>query len=151
MDPKLSAAEVIRLLDLKPHPEGGHYRETYRAKTGVEGRDWSTAIYFLLQAEERSQWHRIDADELWHWYAGHALRLSIADGTAIRSVRLGPDLAVGQRPQAVVPAHAWQSAECEGAWSLLGCTVAPAFLFERFELAPPGWSPEGADESGRTV
>ena len=151
MDPKLSAAEVIGLLDLQPHPEGGHYRETYRAETGVEGRGWSTAIYFLLRAGERSHWHRIDADELWHWYAGAALTLSIADGTAIRSVQLGPDLAAGQRPQAVVPALAWQSAESGGAWTLLGCTVAPAFRFERFELAPPGWSPEGTDSSGPTV
>ena len=139
--PELNAADVIRLLELQPHPEGGHYRETYRAKTGVEGRGWSTAIHFLLKAGERSHWHRIDADEIWHWYAGAPLALSIADGDVIRTLQLGPDLAVGQRPQAVVPAHAWQSAESAGDWTLLGCTVAPAFEFERFELAPPGWSP----------
>ena len=147
---ELSAAEVIRLLDLRPHPEGGHYRETYRAETGVEGRGWSTAIYFLLQAGERAHWHRVDADELWHWYAGAGLTLLIADGAAIRSVRLGPDLTAGQRPQVVVPAHAWQSAESGGDWSLLGCTVAPAFRFEHFEMAPAEWSPEGADDTGRT-
>lgn len=149
--PELSAAEVIRLLDLRPHPEGGHYRETYRAEAGVEGREWSTAIYFLLAAGERSHWHRVDADELWHWYGGAALALSIADGAAIRTVQLGSDLAVGQRPQVLVPAHAWQAAESCGAWTLVGCTVAPAFRFEHFELAPPDWSPGRADDSGRTA
>ena len=146
---ELSAADVIRHLDLRPHPEGGHYRETYRAQKGAGGRGWSTAIHFLLQAGERSHWHRIDADEIWHWHAGAMLSLSIADGTAIRSVLLGPDLAAGQRPQAVVPAHAWQAAESNGAWTLVGCTVAPAFRFEHFEMAPPGWSPDGKDDPSR--
>lgn len=143
--PALTAAEVIRLLDLQPHPEGGHYRETFRDARRIEGRSASTAIYFLLAGGERSHWHRVDAVETWHFYAGAPLALSIAgaDGTAV--IRLGSDLAAGERPQAVVPAGAWQAAESVGAWTLVGCTVAPGFLFAGFELAPAGWSPEGAN------
>jgi predicted cupin superfamily sugar epimerase len=129
----LTAADVIRLLDLAAHPEGGHYRETFRDLRQVEGpRAASTAIYFLLAAGERSRWHRVDAVEVWHWYAGAPLALSVA-GAA--SIRLGPDLAAGERPQAVVPAGAWQAAESLGAWTLAGCTVAPGFSFAGFELA----------------
>jgi hypothetical protein len=143
--PALTAAEVIRLLDLQPHPEGGHYRETFRDARRIEGRSASTAIYFLLARGERSHWHRVDAVEAWHFYAGAPLALSIAgaDGTAV--IRLGSDLAAGERPQAVVPAGAWQAAESLGAWTLVGCTVAPGFLFAGFELAPVGWSPEGTN------
>jgi uncharacterized protein len=134
----LAAADVIRLLDLRPHPEGGHYRETFRDSRTVDGgRAASTAIYFLLGRGERSAWHRIDAVEVWHWYAGAALDLSVTEpsgGTA--TVRLGPDLAAGERPQAVVPAGAWQAAESLGAWTLVGCTVAPGFSFAGLELAP---------------
>jgi hypothetical protein len=140
----LSAADVIRLLRLQPHPEGGHFRETFRDQGASDGaRAFSTAIYFLLARGERSHWHRIDAAEVWHWYAGAPLELAIAESgrPAIR-LRLGPDLAAGEAPQAVVPAHAWQAAEPLGEWTLLGCTVAPGFAFDRFELAPPGWSPE---------
>jgi len=137
----LSAADVIRLLDLRPHPEGGHYRETFRDARTVEGRAVSTAIYFLLARHERSHWHRIDAAEVWHYYAGAALALSIAAGGGTIVVRLGHELAAGERPQAVVPAGAWQSAETLGAWTLVGCTVAPGFEFTAFELAPPEWSP----------
>jgi uncharacterized protein len=143
--PALTAAEVIRLLDLEPHPEGGHYRETFRDARRIEGRSASTAIYFLLARGERSHWHRVDAAEAWHFYAGAPLALSIAgaDGTAV--IRLGSDLAAGERPQAVVPAGAWQAAESVGAWTLVGCTVVPGFQFTGFELAPAGWSPEGAN------
>ncbi len=138
----LSAADVVRLLNLAPHPEGGHFRETFRDAPGPDGRARSTAIYYLLQAGERSHWHRVDAAETWHFYAGDALRLSIsADGNAVATIQLGPDFTAGERPQAVVPAHAWQSAESLGRWTLVGCTVAPGFRFEGFEMAPPGWAP----------
>jgi uncharacterized protein len=137
----LSAADVIRLLALEPHPEGGHYRETFRDPRTVDGRAISTAIYFLLARGQRSHWHRIDAVEVWHHYVGAPLALSIfgADGTSV--VRLGSDVAAGDRPQAIVPAGAWQAAESLGAWTLVGCTVAPGFEFTGFELAPRDWSP----------
>lgn len=139
---RMTADEVVRALGLTRHPEGGYFRETYRHLPSGGGRGAMTAIYFLLPAGERSAWHRVDADEMWHHYAGAPLRLEIAvKGRAAELVRLGPDLASGQRPQALVPAHAWQSAESEGAWTLVGCTVAPAFEFAGFEMAPPGWSP----------
>jgi predicted cupin superfamily sugar epimerase len=137
-----SAADIIARLDLKPHPEGGHYRETFRdAPLDRGGRASSTAIYFLLSRGERSHWHRIDAAEIWHYYAGDALSLQIADDRGTRSLRLGPDLASGEVPQAIVPAHAWQAAESTGDWTLVGCTVAPGFDFAKFELAPKGWMP----------
>ena len=142
----LSAAEIIRLLDLKPHPEGGHFRETFRDAAGLEGgRALSTAIYFLLAAEERSHWHRIDAAELWHYYAGAPLILEMAasDEGPIRRMKLGPDIAMGERPQGVVPANHWQAAESMGQWTLVGCTVAPGFDFASFEMAPQDWSPKG--------
>lgn len=138
----LSASEVIRLLDLAPHPEGGHFRETFRDVPGPDGRARSTAIYFLLAADEFSHWHRVDAVEIWHWYAGAPLALTISEnGHDARSLRLGPDLAADQRPQAIVPAGAWQSAVGLGRWTLVGCTVAPGFDFAGFELAPPDWRP----------
>ncbi|MBR1273199.1 cupin domain-containing protein [Bradyrhizobium sp. AUGA SZCCT0283] len=136
------AADIIARLDLKPHPEGGHYRETFRdARVDADGRSRSTAIYFLLAHGERSHWHRIDAVETWHYYAGAALTLRISDDTGQRSVKLGPDLAAGEIPQAIVPAHTWQAAESTGDWTLVGCTVAPGFEFANFELAPMGWEP----------
>ena len=140
---RLSATDVIARLDLKPHPEGGHYRETFR-DPGCDGngRAHSTAIYFLLARRERSHWHRIDAVEIWHYYAGDALTLQIADDNGPRGVTLGADLAAGEMPQAIVPAHAWQSAESAGDWTLVGCTVAPGFEFAKFELAPKDWKPE---------
>jgi predicted cupin superfamily sugar epimerase len=139
-----SAAAIIARLELKPHPEGGHYRETFRdPRPDAEGRARSTAIYFLLARGERSHWHRIDAVEIWHYYAGHALTLQIADENGKLSVRLGPDLAAGEVPQAIVPAQAWQAAESAGDWTLVGCTVAPGFEFAKFELAPKGWAPAG--------
>jgi predicted cupin superfamily sugar epimerase len=138
----LSADEIIRLLDLKPHPEGGHFRETFRDPRMIDGRAISTAIYFLLARGERSHWHRVDAVEAWHFHAGAPLLLSIADGDCIRDVTLGADLAAGHAPQAIVPTRAWQAARSLGDWTLVGCTVAPGFTFDGFELAPPGWSPE---------
>lgn len=138
----LGANEIIRLLGMQPHPEGGHYVETFRDAPGPDGRPRSTAIYFLLQAGEVSHWHRVDAVEAWLWHGGGPLALSISeDGVTARALRLGPDLRAGQRPQGVVPAHAWQAAETLGAWTLVSCTVAPGFRFEGFELAPPDWFP----------
>ncbi len=138
-----TADDIIAVLALEPHPEGGHFRETFRDAAGQGGRAHSTAIYFLLRSGERSHWHRVDAAEIWHWYAGAPLDLEIADDDGRVSVRIGSDLSAGERPQAVVPAGAWQSAASRGAWTLVGCTVAPGFAFDGFELAPPGWSPEG--------
>ncbi len=140
----LTAAEVVRLLGLVPHPEGGHFRETFRDQSRIDGgRAASTAMYFLLARGERSHWHRIDAIEVWHFYAGAPLLLETAasEAPAVTRVTLGPDLAAGQHPQAIVAAGAWQAAESLGAWTLVGCTVAPGFEFERFELAPKGWRP----------
>jgi len=140
-----SAEEIIRLLDLKPHPEGGHYRETFRDDRGDGKRAASTAIYFLLAAGEVSHWHRVDAAEVWLWHAGAPLELSIAppDGPASRAV-LSADLAAGERPQRVVPPGFWQSAQSLGAWTLVSCTVAPGFQFESFELAPKSFAPPDA-------
>jgi hypothetical protein len=139
----LTAADIIRLLGLAPHPEGGHYRETYRDARELDGRAASTAIYFLLARGERSHWHRVDAAEIWHWHAGAPLALDIAAGDArpAQRITLGSDLLRGEQPQAVVPAHAWQAAESLGDWTLVGCTVAPGFDFAAFELAAPGWNP----------
>ena len=138
----MTSSDIIQLLELKPHPEGGHYRETLRDPVTYGDRSVSTAIYFLLAAGEISHWHRIDSIELWHWYAGAPLSLSVSvDGEEIVDVRIGMDLALGERPQGFVPAGAWQSARSLGPWTLMGCTVAPGFLFEHFELAPPGWMP----------
>ncbi|SHK55572.1 hypothetical protein SAMN05444159_3568 [Bradyrhizobium lablabi] len=137
-----SAADIIARLELKPHPEGGHFRETFRdPRTDQNGRSASTAIYFLLARGERSHWHRIDAVEVWHYYAGSSLTLQIADGSGQRAIKLGPDLVAGEMPQAIVPAHAWQAAESTGDWTLVGCTVAPGFDFAAFELAPKDWEP----------
>ncbi|MEJ2228849.1 MAG: cupin domain-containing protein [Alphaproteobacteria bacterium] len=138
------AEDIISMLGLTPHPEGGHYCEVFRDPVTINGRAASTAIYFLLRAGERSHWHRVDAAEIWHWYAGAPLALSIADekaGADVMQVRLGVDFAKGERPQMAVPAGAWQSAECLGAWTLVGCTVAPGFDFAGFELAPKDWTP----------
>jgi predicted cupin superfamily sugar epimerase len=138
-----TSAEIIAQLELRAHPEGGHYRETFRDSSAqTNARAPSTAIYYLLSRGERSHWHRIDAAEVWHFYAGSALTLQIAnDGCRGHVVRLGPDLAAGERPQAIVPARAWQAAESTGDWTLVGCTVAPGFEFASFELAPKDWSP----------
>jgi uncharacterized protein len=143
MQADYSVSDLIRLLDLKPHPEGGHYRETSRDSPSVKGRAASTAIYFLLAAGEISHWHRIDTLEVWHWYGGAPLLLSISpDGKGTVQLRLGMNLGAGERPQAFVPGCAWQSARSLGSWTLAGCTVAPGFLFEKFEMASSDWSPE---------
>ncbi len=136
----LKAADIIRELDLKPHPEGGHYRECFRDHVPEGGRAMSTAIYFLLARGERSHWHRVDAVEVWHWYSGAPLRLQIAGRGTSAAATLGPRLHEGERPQIVVPALAWQTAESLGDWTLCRCTVAPGFEFSGFELASRDWS-----------
>ena len=131
----MTADEIIKALDLNPHPEGGHFRETFRDAA-------STAIYYLLKAGERSHWHRVDKAEAWHFYAGDPLELSLSpDGRTIETKALGPNIANDERPQLVVPAQVWQSARPLGRYTLVGCTVAPAFTFEGFEMAPPNWRP----------
>lgn len=140
----LTAQEVIETLFMQRHPEGGWYVETFRDPVGG-ARGHSTAIYYLLEAGDRSHWHRVrDAAEIWHWHAGAPLSLSLSsDGRRTEYLRLGCDLAAGERPQGVVPAGWWQSARSLGEWSLVGCTVAPGFTFSSFEMAEPGWAPSG--------
>jgi predicted cupin superfamily sugar epimerase len=137
----LTADEIIELLELIPHPEGGFYRETWRDTPPDGGRGAGTAIYFLLRAGDQHRWHNVDATEIWHHYAGAPLELRTSDGGAVQVELLGPDLAAGQRPQRTVPPGAWQRARTLGAFTLVGCTVSPAFAFEGFTLAPPGWEP----------
>lgn len=135
----MTADDIIRKLDLAPHPEGGWYRQTWIANDGP--RPSGTCIYFLLKAGERSHWHRVDATEIWHYYAGAPLILRMAAteaGPAYRRV-LGPDFAKGQAPQIIVPKDHWQSAESIDGWTLVGCTVSPGFSFDGFELAAPGF------------
>ena len=136
------AAELIRILGLRPHPEGGHYGEVFRSAVRVRPADRDvervalTTIYFLLAAGEWSRWHRVAADEAWHFYEGDALDLLWLDaggGDLVRRVRLGP-AASGTRPVAVVPAGSWQAARPLGAYTLVGCTVAPGFEFADFTL-----------------
>lgn len=139
----MSAEEIIRKLELQPHPEGGWYRQTWVGPE-VAGRASGTAILFLLRAGERSHWHRVDADEIWLWHAGAPLVLSLGV-TAARDLRLGSDVLGGELVQAVVPVGWWQAARSTGAWTLVSCTVSPGFRFEGFELAPPGWALPPAD------
>jgi hypothetical protein len=138
-----SAAEVIEALQLRRHPEGGWYAETWRAPSEAGERPASSAILYLLQAGERSHWHRVDADEIWQFSAGHSFELRVAaaaDAPVVRH-RLGCDVTAGDEPQVTVPAGAWQAARPLGEWTLVGCIVAPAFSFDGFELAPEGWEP----------
>jgi predicted cupin superfamily sugar epimerase len=141
--PGATAADIIRLLDLKPHPEGGHFRETFRDPHATNGRSVSTAIYYLLARGERSHWHRVDSAEVWHFYSGAPLRLDMSAGTGagIERTTLGPELSDGQVPQAIVPAGIWQAAESSGDWTLVGCTVAPGFEFAHFQIAPQDFAP----------
>lgn len=134
---------LIAALDLAPHPEGGWYRETWRSDVLVEGRASATAILFLLDAGQRSHWHRVDATELWLFHAGSPIRLSTAatDAGPVRDVRLGPDVLAGDQPQARVAAGQWQAAEADRGWALMSCIVSPGFDFAGFTLAPPAWEP----------
>jgi predicted cupin superfamily sugar epimerase len=131
------AHPLIAALDLQPHPEGGWYRETFRQPAPDGGRGLATCILFLLEAGQRSHWHRVDAAELWLWHTGSPLTLMIDQTTQL----LGSDVLAGQLPQAIVPAGAWQAAEASRGWTLVSCVVTPAFDFAGFELAEPGWAP----------
>jgi predicted cupin superfamily sugar epimerase len=146
----LTAEEVVRRLDLKPHPEGGFYRETFRdTRVDGEGRAVSTAIYYLLGLGEVSEWHRVDATEIWHHYAGAPMVITLsANGHDAQAHHLGTDFMRGQAPQVIVPAHCWQTATSLGAWTLVGCTVAPGFDFAGFEMAPPDWRPVPRESGG---
>jgi hypothetical protein len=139
--PRPTSGEMIAALGLLRHPEGGFYRETFRAPDAPRGA--STSILFLLAAGEQSRWHRVDADEHWLFHDGDALELRVADPAsgATECIVLGRDVARGERPQAVVPRGWWQAARPLGEWTLVGCVVAPAFEFARFEMAPEGWEP----------
>nr|WP_319384721.1 cupin domain-containing protein [uncultured Roseibium sp.] len=139
----MTADEVVGLLNMQPHPEGGFFVETFRDDiTDRNGRAASTLIYFLLPKGVVSRWHKVDAVETWHWYGGAPLELSIStDGKLRQDFRLGNNLGIGERPQGIVPRDGWQQARSLGAWTLVGCTVAPGFQFEGFEMAPEGWEP----------
>ncbi|MEM9631934.1 MAG: cupin domain-containing protein [Pseudomonadota bacterium] len=142
---ELSAEQVVDLLKMQPHPEGGFYVETFRDEVAdANGRAASTLIYFLLPEGVLSRWHKVDAVETWHWYAGSPLELSISpDGKSKEILTLGNNLLAGERPQGIVPRDGWQQAQSLGTWTLVGCTVAPGFQFEGFEMAPDGWEPGG--------
>lgn len=141
-DPALGADAIIRALGLQPHPEGGHYRETWRDQPAGGGRGAGTAIHFLLRMDEVSEWHRVDAAELWIWQAGAPLVLTTSpDGHDAEARHLGPDLGMRQSPQLLVPQHHWQTATSMGRWTLACCVVAPAFGFDGFEMAPRDWRP----------
>jgi predicted cupin superfamily sugar epimerase len=135
--PDLTADQIIAQLNLAPHPEGGYYRQTWVAEN--EGRATGTCIYFVLKAGQASHWHAVDAVEIWHYYAGAPLLLSLSptlDGPA-EEHSLGPNLGAGELPQAIVPEGHWQKAATTGEWTLVGCTVSPGFRFEGFTLAAP--------------
>lgn len=137
------ARDLIERLGLAPHPEGGWYRETWRADAASGPRAAGTAIHFLLEQWQRSHWHRVDADELWLWHAGSPIDLGIEqEEGGVRHFALGGDVARGYAPQCLVPANRWQSAEARVGWALMSCIVVPGFDFSGFELAAPGWSPE---------
>jgi len=140
------ARAIIERLGLTPHPEGGWYRETWRAATTTGTRSGGTAILFLLEAGQRSHWHRVDADELWLWHAGAPLDLRIGSDVQgrVETLRLGGDVLAGHVTQARVPAGQWQATEARQGWGLVSCIVVPGFEFTGFDLAPPGWSPPGA-------
>lgn len=148
----MTLEDVIRTLDMIPHPEGGWYAETHRIPDPHDHghRSPGTAIYYALGAGDRSHWHRIDTTEIWHYYAGAPLELSLAvsDNSRVKARTLGADLAAGQRPQLIVPPHHWQAARSLGDWTLVGCTVSPGFDFSTFEMAAPDWTP-GPHNSGR--
>jgi predicted cupin superfamily sugar epimerase len=133
--------QIIDTLGMQPHPEGGWYKETWRDTAQPRAR--GTAIYFLLEAHQHSHWHKVDAAEMWHWYAGSPMELHQHNGDSSRIEILGPDLPNGQRPQLLVPQNYWQKSIPVGGWVLVGCTVCPGFEFAGFELAEAGWEPPG--------
>ncbi len=137
----MSAKDIINALDLAPHPEGGWYRQTWLASG--EGRPAGSAIYYLLEAGQRSHWHWIDSTEIWHFHAGAPLVLSTApsDAGPVKETILGPDIMAGQQAQLIVPEGHWQAARSSGDYTLVGCTVSPAFNFEGFHMAEANWAP----------
>jgi len=135
----MNPEELISTLNMQPHPEGGWYAETWRDT--AQPRACGTAIYFLLEAHQRSHWHKVDATEIWHWYAGSAMQLHQNDGDKSTVEILGPDIANSQRPQLIVPKDIWQKSVPVDGWVLVGCTVSPGFEYSGFELAPSGWEP----------
>ncbi len=148
----MTPQDIVEMLGLAPHPEGGWYRETWRTEAAAGSRAAGTAIYYLLEKGQISRWHRVDAAEIWHWYAGAALELALSpDGHSREIAVLGPGIEAGiqggnqveERPQIVVPAGCWQSAKSKGEFTLVGCTVSPGFEFGGFEMAPSGWEPDG--------
>lgn len=145
LTPMGEASELIRRLDLQPHPEGGWYRETWRAESPDGARGTATAILFLLEAGQKSHWHRVDATELWLFHAGASLCLQTVDSDEgpIRSTRLGGDVLAGDVPQHRIAPHHWQAAHADRGWALVSCIVSPAFTFSGFELGAPGWMPGG--------
>lgn len=137
-----TAQEIIDILGLQRHPEGGWYVQTFRDEAEHDGRAHSTAIYYLLEGGDRSHWHTVDAVEIWHYHAGAPLQLSLSeDGISARALVLGADLRAGQRPQGLVRRGEWQSARSLGDWTLVSCTVAPGFEFSGFRMAPANWHP----------
>lgn len=137
-----TARDIIDRLGLQPHPEGGWYRETWRAEAAEGARAAGTAIYYLLDVGDHSHWHRVDAAEIWHWYAGAPLSLTVSpNGHDAEAWVLGPEILAGQMPQRIVPKDWWQCATSLGGWTLVGCTVSPGFTFDGFEMAAPDWRP----------
>lgn len=139
----LTAQELVKKLDLSPHPEGGYYKRTYQNEKGPEGRGHATAIYYLLEGGRFNKWHRVDADELWFWHAGTSLTLEVDfKQQGVQSLTLGPNVIAGERPQLLAPAHDWQRAKSNGDWTLVSCSVSPGFTFDKYELIEdPSWHP----------
>jgi len=146
-----TAKALIEALALATHPEGGWYRELWRDQAEQSGRARATSIHFLLEAHQRSHWHRVDATEIWLWHAGDPLLLSTSadDAGPVRQVKLGPDVLAGDAPQHIIAPHEWQAATPlpgTAGYTLVSCVVAPGFEFASFELAPPEWRPGGQSD-----
>jgi predicted cupin superfamily sugar epimerase len=134
----VDAREIIRLLDLRPHPEGGFYRETWGTRTKLAGKPAGTSIYYLLRKNEVSRWHRVPSDRSWQWCAGAPLELILSEDKEDQNqLVLGPDLEQDEEPQIHVPNSWWQKARTLGDWTLVQCTAAPGYVFEGYEMAPP--------------
>ena len=147
MTTDLTGDDIIRVLGLEPHVEGGHFREIYRDVPADGSRGVVTSAYFLYRAGERSKWNRVDAAQVWCYHSGSPLEVTTwSDGRSVEKYRLGSDLLGGETPQLTVPADVWQAAETLGNWSLVGCIVSPAFQYAGYELAPDGWSPTNKDQ-----
>ena len=137
------ASTVIQALGLARHPEGGWYRETWRAEAPDGTRSPATAVLYLLEQGQRSRWHKVDATEVWLFHAGSPLKLEIAasDSGPVVTTHLGADILAGEEPQIRIEPHQWQAAEADRGWGLISCIVVPGFEFDGFTMAPEGWSP----------